>query len=309
MLIKLRDKTSEIDELSALAHRTDLEETTRFWIERELRTARRGLRGERDAEYEIEFHFGRRPDVATLHGIRLDHDGRTAQIDHVLISRYLDIWVCESKAITGRVEVNDHGEWQVVYRNKTYGMKSPIFQAWNHLNVVADVVRSRAVSLPEVGNRPLTPSFKIAVLFSNRTRIMRPVTGAEHLDAELKPVMKVERFYATVQSVLRTHAAHDDPALSPADLVEFAGKIAARHAPPSTDWPAKFQIPAAPSNSGAGYSSDNVVEIEKSLCQKCRVHLRPGEVRYCIDRKSEFDGRLYCFRCQAGARNLERQSG
>src|SRR4029077_4488591 len=81
VLIKPRDRTMDIEELSALARRPNLDEQTRFWIERELRTTRRGLRGEHDAEYEIEFHCGRRPDIATLHGIRLEHDGRTAQID------------------------------------------------------------------------------------------------------------------------------------------------------------------------------------------------------------------------------------
>jgi hypothetical protein len=299
----------DIEALSALARRPNLDEQTRFWIERELRTTRRGLRGEHDAEYEIEFHCGRRPDIATLHGIRLDHEGRTAQIDHLLITRYLDIWVCESKAITGRVEVNDCGEWQVVYRNKTYGMKSPILQAWKHMNVLADVVRSRKLLLPEVANRPASPRFRVAVLFSDRTQIMRPVAGAAHLEAELRSVMKVERLYATVEIALRERAAKNDPALSPEDLVEFAGRIAARHAPLSIDWLAKFQIPAAPPDTSADSGLDNVVEIEKTLCRTCRVRLRPGEVRYCSDRTSKFGGGLYCFRCQAGARNQERQSG
>lgn len=305
VLIKPHDRTTDVEELGALARRADVAEETRSWIERELRIARRGRRGERDAEHEIEFHFGRRPDVATIHGLRIEHDGRAAQIDHLIVTRYLDVWVCESKAFTGRVEINDYGEWQVVYGHKSYGVKSPVVQAWNHLNVLADVLRAR-VAPPKVDGQALTPRFKVAVLFSDRARITRPAPGAEHLDAELSVVMKVERLYATLERVLRSEQSSHRAAISCEDLVEFAGKIAALHQPQSIDWLQKFGVstieqhgtlePSVPTRDAI------VIDITTSRCAACAVRLRPGEINYCRDKSAAFGGRLYCYRCQRIAR-------
>ena len=305
MLIKPRDRSTEVDDLAAIARRADLSSETKSWVERELRIARLGQRGERAAEHEIEFHFARRPDVATLHGLRLEYDGRSAQIDHLIVTRYLDIWVCESKAFTGRVEINDYGEWQVVYGNKAYGVKSPVLQAWNQLNVLADVLRRGAVPLPKVADRPIGPNFKVAVLFSDQARIARPAPGTRELDEELRAVMKVERLYAALERSLRERSTSSNTVLSCEDLVVFAGKIAALHCSSSTDWLARFGLPPATPADGkspAARSPDNVVEITTSTCGRCGVRLRAGEVSYCRDRKAEFASGLYCMRCQPDAR-------
>ena len=306
MLVKPRDPSTDVENLAAVASRTDLPAETTSRIQRELRIARLGQRGERAAEHEIEFHFSRRPDVATLHGLRLEHNGRSAQIDHLIVTRYLDIWVCESKAFTGRVEINDYGEWQVVYGNKAYGVKSPVLQAWNHLHVLADVVRAGVVPLPRVADRKMGPKYRVAVLFSDRARIARPAPGSRELDAELQAVMKVERLYATIERSLREHSSNDKTLMSCEDLAFIAGRIAALHSPTTTDWLSRFGIaPAVTTEKSASATAiirDNVFEISTSTCATCGVRLRAGEVAYCRDRKAEFASSLYCMRCQPNAR-------
>lgn len=45
-----------------------------------------------------------------MHDLRLDIEGQVAQIDHLVISSMLEVFVCESKSYTGGVTVNEHGE-------------------------------------------------------------------------------------------------------------------------------------------------------------------------------------------------------
>ena len=113
--------------------RPDVDAATRVRIEREIRTIGAGVKGERDAAYEIEFHFGRLEKRATIHDLRLQVDGRVAQIDHLIIDRFLTIWVCESKHFAEGVTVNDHGEWSRYVGGRPVGMASPVEQNRRHI--------------------------------------------------------------------------------------------------------------------------------------------------------------------------------
>ena len=309
MRIATAVRDSSVEDLAALARRPDIPVEVRPWIEHELRAARRGRRGERAAEYDIEFHFGARSDIATIHGLRLEYRGRVAQIDHLLLTRFLDIWVCESKAYKGRVEINEYGEWQVAYGSKTYGMPSPVLQTWKHMDVLGDVFNRRKVAPPVVLGQMMFPTLNGVVLFSNDARITRPVGPSAQLDAELKAVMKVERLPAMVELTMRERISSESPReLSPEALVGFGRRIAALHMPRKTDWAAKFGLTDAvptpiaqrPLEPQPARVIANVVEMNTVTCGSCGVRLRRGEIDYCTDQADLFHGRLLCWRCQHG---------
>ncbi len=91
MIIKRRDsKQAAIDELTNLLC-LPLSENKKFQIERELRFLRSGEKGEEDAAYFINFHFGKSRRWVVIHDLRLSFRGRVAQIDHLLINRFFDI--------------------------------------------------------------------------------------------------------------------------------------------------------------------------------------------------------------------------
>src|SRR5690349_14288079 len=91
------DRQPDLDALAALLGHDDIDDRTRKGIESQMRQIRAGIAGERDAAYEIEFQSKDRPGRVTIHDLRLEHDGRVAQIDHLIITRLLDFWVLESK--------------------------------------------------------------------------------------------------------------------------------------------------------------------------------------------------------------------
>src|SRR5437899_814774 len=129
MLIKAaEEKSHDLAVLEGLLSRSDVSDSLRDKITHEIRAIRGGAKGERDATYEIEFQFANNPNVMTIHDLRLEIAGRVAQIDHLLIDRFFDIWVCESKTFSEGVSINEHGEWSTFSRGRAYGIQSPIEQ-------------------------------------------------------------------------------------------------------------------------------------------------------------------------------------
>ncbi len=74
-----------------------------------------------------------------LHDLRLECDGRVAQIDHLLMNRFLEIYVCESKRFAEGVAINDQGEFSAFYGSKPYGVPSPVQQNKRHMVVLESV--------------------------------------------------------------------------------------------------------------------------------------------------------------------------
>ena len=73
MIIKTADdQQPNLDALDALLGRPDVERATRRRIEAEIRSIRAGAKGERDAAYEIDFHYRDRKSYIVIHDLRLE---------------------------------------------------------------------------------------------------------------------------------------------------------------------------------------------------------------------------------------------
>src|SRR3546814_7968119 len=95
MLIKSADDQGV--ELQALEQRAAGKGPDAARAAKELRNRRAGLKGERDSAYLIDFDYASSPNWAVIHDLRLEHGSRTAQIDHLLINRWMDVYVLETK--------------------------------------------------------------------------------------------------------------------------------------------------------------------------------------------------------------------
>ena len=88
---------------------------------------------------------------------RLEVDGRVAQIDHLIVNRFLHVWVCESKHFSEGVAVDEFGEWTGFSHGRPYGIGSPIEQNRKHIAVLNDAFRQRLVQPPKRLGFTLTP--------------------------------------------------------------------------------------------------------------------------------------------------------
>lgn len=147
---------------------------------------RAGAKGEAEAAYEIDFHHRASTRWAVIHDLRLEHKGRVAQIDHLLISRSLDIWVCESKHFAEGVAVNEQGEFIAFYAGRAVGVPSPFEQNRKHIALLREVLDSERVNLPKRLGLAIKPSLESVVLVSKNARIGQAATdGADPHEGRL----------------------------------------------------------------------------------------------------------------------------
>ena len=107
-----------------------------------------GRKAEEQMAFYLKRAFERDERVRVFNSVRLESNGDAAQIDHLLFHRYGFILV-ESKSVTGKVAVNDHGEWVRVYGSKRTGMPSPILQAERQADFLRRYLERHTESLLE----------------------------------------------------------------------------------------------------------------------------------------------------------------
>ena len=173
MLIKRSDdKGATISFLDALLK--EATDSQRKRIEEELRFMKAGMRAEQDAAYLIDFDFRDSKNTAVLHDLRLDIDGRVAQIDHLLIHRSLNVFVVETKSFHAGLKITEDGEflrwndWKKIFE----GMPSPLAQNERHIAVLKDAFDW--IDMPSRLGLRLTPMFHSVVAVDPRARIDRP---------------------------------------------------------------------------------------------------------------------------------------
>jgi hypothetical protein len=87
-----------------------------------------GIKQEHEVAFYLRRAYKNSDQVMVLNDLRIEHDGESAQIDHLIVYTYGFI-VVESKSIRGEVNVNEYGEWTRSYKGQWSGMPSPIKQA------------------------------------------------------------------------------------------------------------------------------------------------------------------------------------
>ena len=207
----------------------------RALIERQLRTMRAGIRGERESTQLIDVYLKDATRTAVVHDLRLDlGDGAVAQIDHVLIHRTRRFYVLETKPFSHGLKISDDGEflrWNDF--NKAWeGMPSPLAQ--NERKVL---VLRRVLEKMGLGDCPI----ESWVLVAPHARIDRP----RKFDSS--KVVRLDQFIEKMNKSLE-----NAPALGALDgllrtglydsIADIAHKLVALHCPSTTDYMARFGV-------------------------------------------------------------------
>ena len=245
MQIKSADgRRPDLLALEQLLHRPDVPRPTCKRIETEIRNTQAGERGERDAAYQIELYFGRSENWATIHDLRIEVDGLAAQIDHLLINRLAEVWVCESKSFAEGVSINEHGEWSRWWQGRQHGMASPIEQNRRHIHVLERAFELGLAPLPRrLGLLTMKPRLRSLVLVSNGARISRPKRMVDGIDQ----VIKAEQLKTRLFDEFDKSPAYDlARVIGKEGLDHFARGLAALHRPAHVDWAARFGLLPGP---------------------------------------------------------------
>lgn len=217
----------------------------RALIERQLRTMRAGIRGERDAAWLIDSYLKDATRTAVVHDLRLDSgagDGKAAQIDHLLIQRTRRFHLLDTKQFSQGVKITDEG--QFLRWNESAKSWDPVPSPLLHNEHNRAVLR-RTLETLGLGDCPI----ESWVLVAPHARIERP----RRFDTAR--VMRADQFIEKMNKSLE-----GVPALAAAGLLrsglidsigDIANKLAALHCPSTTDYMARFGVAhdAQPANS------------------------------------------------------------
>ena len=327
MIIKFADdKQPQKAALQHLLNHPSADAATKKRIEQELRNIQAGIRGEDEAAYEMKVHYGESANWMILHDLRIEHCGLVAQIDHLLINRLLEMWVCESKHFSEGVAVNEHGEFAAFFGSKPYGVPSPIEQNNRHILILNRLLESGAVKLPTRLGFTIKPDLKSLVLVSKRARISRPKAKIDGLDA----IIKNDMLFKTIEKSGENASPLVIAKVVSSDTLEnLAREIVKLHKPIAINWHAKFGLVAQPTQAAAVVAAiaapvrptvvqaaapvqpapstpkpaanapaDEPKAKQKLICNSCGVAVPYNVAKFCWFNKPKFGGNLYCFECQ-----------
>jgi hypothetical protein len=265
-------------------------------IKRELGMLRAGIRGENESAYFLGFHFKDTKNTVLIHDLRLEHNGRVAQIDHLLLTRPLDFWILETKHFSSGLKIDEQDQflrwnnWQKCYE----GMPSPLEQAERQGIVLRDLISS--LDWPTRAGIRLMPTIKPRVLISPNARLDIPKRHGKAADATLKADVFMTHWKAEVdkEGVLATLASAAK-IVAPETLVEMARMLIACHRPHAVDYAAKFGMQnVAPASAPAvAEAPSNATPATSHSCKHCHasdlemVHGKYG----------------YYFKCRSCAKN------
>lgn len=248
MIIKSSaDRSQDIALLQSLLAHPEADASRRERIEQEIRFIRAGLKGEAEAAYEINFALKDSDKWAVLHDLRIEHQGRVAQIDHLMVNRLMDVWVCESKHFSEGVAINEHGEFSAFYGNRPYGVPSPLEQNRRHIFVLEKLMGSSVCPLPSRLGIPIRPNFISVVLVSKNARISRPKVKVDGIEQIMKNDQLRTALDRRAESTSTVSALMAATKIIGADTMEnFARQLAGLHRHIQIDWHAKFGLSLMP---------------------------------------------------------------
>jgi ssDNA-binding Zn-finger/Zn-ribbon topoisomerase 1 len=99
--------------------------------ERDARWQRAGLQAERDMAYQLKVFFADRKPFAVFNNVKIEHNGLSAQIDHLVLTRWTAYFI-ESKSVSQVITVNEHGEWARIHNRRYMPVESPVEQSRRH---------------------------------------------------------------------------------------------------------------------------------------------------------------------------------
>ena len=264
----------------------------------ELRRRRAGHAAERRTAHLLDSIFGVSPNRCVLHGLRISHRGRIAQIDHLLINRCLEIYVIETKSRATGLEVNEHGEFSTVQDGRRIGVASPIEQAERQAAVLRDLLGSGRVWRPRrLGlRRPI--HVRTAVAVHENTHVERPAKGRP---LGLDRVVRSDALHRLYDRDAGFDRPWWRPKIGRTDL-QFAASLGSRRTMECFARSIADQHELAPA-AAARWAGDMAAgvgsrPVEPHRCARCDEALTKGVVDYCRIRHDRFGGQLLCMSCQ-----------
>ena len=204
MLIKDRDgRDGAIEQLRGLLS-LNLNPRKKFLIERELKNISPGDDGGKNAAHFINFYCADSPNWAIIHDLKIENNGSSTQIDHILINQFFDIFLVESKNYTYSLKITADGDFLVFDGRKYQSIDSPIEENRQRIQALKNALVENKI-MPKRLGIAVKPKIMPYVLVSPAVNVLRPpksvydtssiITADNFTQLLLKKVERIKRFY------------------------------------------------------------------------------------------------------------------
>ncbi len=259
------DKSKQIQTLEDLLSRSKNEAQKRL-IETDLKKVKSGYEAEKENAYYLNFEFDKSKNVILLHDIRLDHDGRTAQFDHILISRF-GIELLESKSSKGTMTINDDGSLDLKNAKYINTYPNPLEQSKRHAAVLKEFIAASELLSKRID---IFGGIEISskVLINPKTTLTnnKLPKGFERADSFISNRKKEIDDISVFKVVgLLSKGYNIDKAK------EIAQMIVDAHKPVEFDYAKKFKIAkSTPIEETKNNNSESEIKNTKKMCPRCK---------------------------------------
>lgn len=296
MVLKHKDDIQlAIDALKALLANRSLSKKQRELIEDELEKLQSGQRGEAEAAYHIDFKLRDSKNYAVIHDLRLEHNGRVAQIDHLIIGRHLDVFVIESKNFTTAIRMASNGEFEIKTRYGWKGMASPVEQNKRHIHVLNELIQAHGLNPVRLGMK-IPCEYHNWVLVPPGCTVSKSAASAAILKMDLFD-KNMEEWIGQSSELSLKNVIQTAKLVSQETLTELAKRLASHHRPILYDYAAKFGV-TLERKDPAEITPKPGASRDAFECGSCGACLDQSVVSFCRSHEKRFGGRLLCRSCQ-----------
>lgn len=308
VILKKKDSLSARRlELNLLLEKFDLPESKLWRVERELKNLEKGERGEKDAAYNIDFYFGQSKNFALVHDLRLEHESFSAQIDHLIINRFMEFHVLETKSYGETLEITSNGEFIAHYGEKSISIPSPIEQNDRHIHLLKKIIQGKGIAPKRLG-MAIPCKYENFVLVDPSTKIKRPSKSKFDTSNVLHADRWVNEYRSRIERESTASAALSSMKIIGCGTLNGVGqKIVAMHKPGSFNY--KEQLGITEEDLLPKGSRPKVAEPEKQyrvqkggrnsfFCASCKTDIPKVVFDFCMKQKMRYGGRAYCRECQ-----------
>lgn len=241
-------------------------------LDKEISIVKAGIIGEEAILFELK-NSGM--DLVVLHDICLvDQDGNSAQIDFLVITPYVRVFI-ECKNLFGDIEINNKGEFirTIEYGNKKYkeGIYSPITQNERHMLVYKNCVTQDKNVILRLGIEKWFDEWvKSLVVLANPKTILNDKFAPKDIKSK---VIRADQLINTLKSLKSSDKS------SRKDMLDMGNKALARNHEDRKDYLEKFlELKKEMEAEEAANKSEQVptetssptpVQAEEKLCPKC----------------------------------------
>lgn len=299
MLIKEKNCIKKnIEQLNNIKKISNLSQKKLAKVEKELKILTSGNKGEQNSAYFIDFYYKKSSNWAIIHDLRIEYGNCVAQIDHLLINRFLDFYVLETKNYAHGIKITDRGEFLVWIGKQYIAIESPIEQNKRHITVLKKLLDSEKI-LPQRLRFSIQPKFFSYILVSPKSRIIRPKAKIFNTDL----VIKADELYQKTQDNVENKSTLSSvvsltKVVSANSLQKTSENIIKYHKPKNINYYHRFGIDTLEDGQLLSTTKKTNYFSPKYYCYKCKKSISKKVASFCFSNKNMFQGKAYCYDCQ-----------